>query len=92
MGNHGGLTPHDRRLNGRVGGHKSWSQTPDRATRLEAAHAASPSQIAWHALRMGFDPSQLTEGQKKQAESARKLYYAELSRRARKGRKRGTSK
>jgi len=83
-----GLTAAERRLRGRIGGLTGWAQTPNRRARMRGPQAASPSEIAWHARKLGYDPDLLTDDQRMQAESARKLYFAELSAKSASTRKR----
>lgn len=74
-----------------LGGHTSWANTEDRQARIEKIQAASPRDVAWHAKKLGLDPDNLTDAERKRAENARKAYFTRLafaSNRARNSRKR----
>ena len=67
----------------RVGGHRSWGNTANRAERMRPAQAKSPVGWDWHAdKRFGRDYEQLTPGQQQQVESDRSAYFAEMRRRS----------
>jgi hypothetical protein len=74
-----GLTRAERRLTGAIGGFKGWANTEDRDARIKRTHEASPSHVAWHARRRGWDPDRLTEDQLRRAEADKKAYYAQLA-------------
>lgn len=78
----------DFRLIGAQGGHASWARTPDRAARMRKPLAASPQGIAWHAKQLGFDPDNLSPGELQQAESARRAYLLDMSRKSKEARRR----
>jgi hypothetical protein len=40
---------------GSIGGHIGWANTVDRRARLANAHANSPTDVAWHARKLGLD-------------------------------------
>lgn len=69
---------------GSIGGHTGWANTVDRTARLAKAHANSPSELAWHAKKLGLDPDNLTKTERKRAENARIAYFKRLSIKARK--------
>lgn len=62
------LTPKEKSLRGRIGAHKSWANTADRAARTANG-------------RRAFEDRFLTEagGDPQRAESLRKAYFARLS-------------
>lgn len=68
---------------GSIGGHIGWANTPDRQARLAKPHANSPSDLAWHARKLGFDPDNLTKTEAKRAENARMAYFKRLAMQAR---------
>lgn len=74
--------PKNPSLNGRIGSHISWANTPDRRARMAKPRSASPSDVAWHARQLGFDPETMTDAQRKQAESARRAYFARLNKKS----------
>lgn len=89
-----GETSEDRSRWGRIGGISSWIKTEDRAARAAHMQRNSPSGRRWHAIRLGFDPDNLTADQEKRAEAARKLYFIRLgekAKRAKRARKRGSA-
>lgn len=47
----------------------------------------SPTQLEWHARKLGIDLDNCTEDEYRRAESARKLWYARLQLKSRAGRK-----
>jgi hypothetical protein len=68
---------------GSIGGHIGWANTVDRRARLANAHANSPTDVAWHARKLGLDPDNLTPTEAKRAENARIAYFKQLSMKAR---------
>ena len=75
-------------IGGSIGGNLSWARTEDRAARAARMRAHSPSGIAWHARKLGFDPDNLTETQRKRAENARRAYYKRMALESQKARAR----
>src|SRR5271163_718871 len=68
-----------QRLSGALGGHRSWANTTDRAARMHAAQSRSPTGWDWHAQkRFGRNYEELKPGKKKQVESDRRAYFAEM--------------
>jgi hypothetical protein len=87
-----GLTPSERSQRAAHAVNTFWSQCTDeeRAARTKHMRANSPSELAYHARKLGFDPNNMSESEVKRAKSARKAYYAGLvyrSSRARRKRK-----
>jgi hypothetical protein len=79
-------SPETRRLlaeYGSIGGNLGWANTKDRLARLAKAHANSPSDLAWHARKLGLDPENLTPTERKRAENAKAAYFKQLSMKAR---------
>jgi hypothetical protein len=68
---------------GSIGGHIGWANTADPVARLAKAHANSPTEIGWHARKLGLDPDNLTPTERKRAEHARIAYFKQLSMKAR---------
>jgi hypothetical protein len=68
-------------LGGRVGGPRSWANTPDRTDRTSSPRAASPGETAYWLARL--DPERFANATDAQrlaaAESARKAHFAELA-------------
>jgi hypothetical protein len=50
-----------------------------RRERLRKAHENGPPGIAFHARRLGLDPDNLTPAERRRVESARKLYFRQIS-------------
>ena len=73
-----GPSPAERSARATKAVNTSWARCEDRTTRTAKMRAAGPSQIAWHAKRMGFDPDDLTDAQRLQAEAAMRAYFAGL--------------
>ena len=75
----------------RLGAHKSWANTPDRAKRTANGRSRGPSSIDWHLARL--DPERFADATDAQrlaaAESAKKAYYAELALKSAAARRRG---
>lgn len=70
------LTPAELSLHGRIGAHKSWENTSDRAARTAPARKAAEARFGRQVDPDGvLDP--LVRAQR--AESARKAYFAELA-------------
>jgi hypothetical protein len=79
----------ENKLASSIGGLRGWLNTEDRAARIAVPQRNSPSGWAWHARQLGYDPNgPLTPEQRKRVEEHRKLYFAELSLKGRRGRDR----
>lgn len=82
-----------RQINGRLGAHKSWANTPDRSARTRPARRRSPSSIDYHLERL--DPEKFATATDEQrmaaAESAKKAYFADLAARSARTRRRGVA-
>lgn len=63
----------ERQLAGSYGGHKSWSQTPDRSTRT------APGRAKFDQRFYPDDPTLPEHVREQMAESARKAYYQRLA-------------
>ena len=81
-GDNQSLTPAERRLLGSKGGYTSWSNTPDRRARMSVPQRQSPIHLAWHLRKLGLDPNNPSEEDIKRAESSRRAYRVELTRKA----------
>lgn len=68
---------------GSIGGHIGWAGTVDRQARLAKTHANSPSDLAWHAKKLGLNPENLTPTERKRAQNAKVAYFKQLSMKAR---------
>ena len=76
-------TPEDRRAWGAIGGYVGWSRTEDRRARMAQVQGRSPSDLRWHAAKLGIaDPDDLTEEERRRAESARQAYFRRLARKS----------
>ena len=78
----------ENKLGSSLGGLRGWAKldTDGRAARIAVPHRNSPSSMAWHARKLGYDPDHLTAAQAARVETAYKLYFAELSEKARQAR------
>jgi hypothetical protein len=74
----GKLTPAERSARAKKATNTAWANTTDRTQRTAKMRAAGPPDIGWHAKRLGFDPDNLTDAQRLQAQSGKKAYYADL--------------
>ena len=70
-----------RQLAGRLGGLRSWANTPDRTARTAYARSRGPASIDYHLERL--DPERFagcTDAQRlAAAEAARKAYYTAIA-------------
>jgi hypothetical protein len=79
--------PVERQEIASAAGLKGWVNTLDRAARMAHVRENSPTCWKWHARKLGIDPEHATDEQRKRAESAQKLWYVQLRRKARVGQK-----
>lgn len=70
------LTPAQRSLRSRIGAHRSWANTTDRAARTKPARDAAMARF-----EREVDPEGVLspEVRAQRAEAARKAYYAQLA-------------
>jgi hypothetical protein len=73
------LNPAERRLRAQVAAHSSWANTPDPGARTAAARAAGPASLGYHEQRIDPEGTLEPEERRRRAEHARKAYFAGLS-------------